>query len=118
MIGQTISPYKITDKLGEGGIAEVYLAEDTSLKRKVALKFLSEYLERDEEARKRFLREGKKLAIILRCSQADSSGVGIETEPCLRPSGRSNPGYAPPVDLVSSSGRPFLWNADIHPTLL
>ncbi len=57
MIGHTISHYKITSKLGEGGMGEVYLAEDTKLDRKVALKFLSKGMQRDETARMRFLRE-------------------------------------------------------------
>lgn len=59
MIGGNISHYKITAKLGEGGMGEVFLATDTSLDRQVALKFLPASLQKDPEARERLLREAK-----------------------------------------------------------
>ena len=62
LTGQLVGPYRIEAQLGVGGMGEVYLAEDTKLDRKVAIKFLPTYLENDELARKRLVREAKAAA--------------------------------------------------------
>jgi len=62
MIGKTISHYQILEKIGAGGMGVVYKAEDTRLKRIVALKFLPPELTRDEEAKRRFLYEAQAAA--------------------------------------------------------
>lgn len=64
MIGETILHYKILEKLGEGGMGIVYLAEDLNLERKVAIKFLPRYIASNSEERERFKIEAKATAAL------------------------------------------------------
>jgi len=62
MIGTTLSHYKVLEKIGQGGMGEVYRAEDTNLDREVAIKVLPEQFTKDPQRLARFEREAKLLA--------------------------------------------------------
>jgi tetratricopeptide (TPR) repeat protein/predicted Ser/Thr protein kinase len=62
--GDKVKHYEILEQLGKGGMGEVYLAQDTALDRKVAIKFLPEKMQKDSAARVRLLREAKSAAAL------------------------------------------------------
>jgi serine/threonine protein kinase len=57
MLGKTLSHYKVIEKIGQGGMGEVYRAEDTNLSREVAIKVLAEQFTQDPQRLARFERE-------------------------------------------------------------
>ncbi len=64
MIGRTVDSYRIVSKLGQGGMGEVFLAEDTNLRRRVAIKFLPTHVSDDADAVARFRREAQAAAAL------------------------------------------------------
>ena len=64
MVGTTISHYRVTGRLGVGGMGIVYEAEDQRLPRRVALKFLADELAGDPDARRRLRREADTIALL------------------------------------------------------
>ncbi|HEX6284295.1 MAG TPA: serine/threonine-protein kinase, partial [Pyrinomonadaceae bacterium] len=64
LLGVTVGPYKVISQLGKGGMGEVYLAEDTKLERKVALKFISPEMVDDKWAKRRLVKEAQASAML------------------------------------------------------
>ena len=64
MIGKTLSHYKVLEKIGQGGMGEVYRTEDTNLSREVAIQVLPEQFTQDPQRLARFRRETKSAAAL------------------------------------------------------
>jgi serine/threonine protein kinase len=75
MISKTLAHYKILEKLGEGGMGEVYRAEDTKLGRQVAIKLLPDVFAKDKERISRFQREARALAALNHHNIAQIYGI-------------------------------------------
>jgi serine/threonine-protein kinase len=110
-IGAQIAHYRVLEKLGEGGMGEIYLAKDTHLERNVALKVLSRESAADPEGLSRFEREAKTLAalnhpnIVTIYSVEEANGIVLyEMATGVAPS----VGTAPPISSRPSCGIPRL----------
>ena len=83
MIGKTLSHYKVLEKIGQGGMGEVYRAEDTNLSREVAIKVLPEQFTQDPQRLARFDRKTKLLASLNRPNSCVIHDIGDHEGQCL-----------------------------------
>ena len=79
--GDTLGSYRVLDKLGEGGMGEVYRARDTKLNRDVAIKILPDVFAHDADRVARFTREAQTLASLNHPNIAQIYGVIEEDQP-------------------------------------
>ena len=109
MIGTTLSHYKITEKIGQGGMGEVYRATDTKLKRNVALKILPESFAQDPHRMGRFQREAEVLASLNHPNiagvyglehDADSHAIAMELVEGKTLAARISKGAIPPEEAL------------------
>jgi serine/threonine protein kinase/WD40 repeat protein len=134
MIGRTLAHYEVVASLGKGGMGEVYVAEDTRLQRRVALKVLPEEMAADAERRARFEREARAVAalshpnIVTVHSVEEADGVHFITMELVegRTLGKMLPrnGFSlgelleiaiPLADAVSSAHRSGITHRDLKP---
>ena len=101
MIGKTLSHYTVIEKIGQGGMREVYRAEDTNLSREVAIKVLPEQFTQEPQRLARFEREAKLLAQL---NHPNIAGIESNLETILMLVDRSLYGLGSAVDLETEPG--------------